>query len=45
MHFYHSPNQLGFIGGTVEACCGGGGPYHYNSSAQCGSLEANACEN
>ncbi|XP_062013019.1 GDSL esterase/lipase At1g28580-like isoform X1 [Rosa rugosa] len=45
MHFYHSPDQFGFIGGTVEACCGGGGPYNYNSSAQCGSLEASACEN
>ncbi|KAL6202473.1 hypothetical protein ACLB2K_026181 [Fragaria x ananassa] len=45
MHFYHSPDQFGFIGGTVKACCGGGGPYNYNSSAQCGSIEASACEN
>ncbi|KAK9936549.1 hypothetical protein M0R45_013385 [Rubus argutus] len=45
MHFYHSPYQYGFMGGTTKACCGGGGPYNYNSSAQCGSLKATACEN
>ncbi|XP_050368995.1 GDSL esterase/lipase At1g28600-like [Argentina anserina] len=43
--FYHSPDEFGFIGGTVEACCGCGGPYNYNSSAECGSIEASACEN
>ena len=26
----------GFIGGTRTACCGGGGPYNYNASAECG---------
>jgi hypothetical protein len=27
----------GSIGGTHTACCGGGGPYNYNASAECGS--------
>ncbi|XP_062162338.1 GDSL esterase/lipase At1g31550-like [Alnus glutinosa] len=37
MRFYRSPTQFGFIGGTHTACCGGGGPYNYNASAECGS--------
>ncbi|XP_059436721.1 GDSL esterase/lipase At1g28580-like [Corylus avellana] len=36
MRFYRSPTQYGFTGGTRTACCGGGGPYNYNASAECG---------
>ncbi|KAM2010458.1 hypothetical protein EV2_005059 [Malus domestica] len=46
LQLYQSPDQFGFTGETTKACCGGGGPYNYNSSALCGTPEANVlCEN
>lgn len=35
----------GFTGEVTKACCGGGGTYNYNSSAQCGLPAASACAN
>uniref|UniRef100_A0A0E0A1D8 Uncharacterized protein n=1 Tax=Oryza glumipatula TaxID=40148 RepID=A0A0E0A1D8_9ORYZ len=31
-------------GGSLRACCGGGGPYNWNGSAICGMAGAVACE-
>uniref|UniRef100_A0A2N9GG48 Uncharacterized protein n=1 Tax=Fagus sylvatica TaxID=28930 RepID=A0A2N9GG48_FAGSY len=44
MRFYRYPSQFGFSGGALTACCGGGGTYNYNTSAECGSPLASACE-
>ncbi|KAF6135722.1 hypothetical protein GIB67_028578 [Kingdonia uniflora] len=44
MQIYRSPSQLGFQKGALSTCCGGGGPYNYNNSAQCGSLGSSVCE-
>ncbi|XP_059439206.1 GDSL esterase/lipase At1g28580-like [Corylus avellana] len=45
MHLYRSPTQYGFTGGTLTACCGVGGPYNYNASAQCGTSSlVRACD-
>ncbi|KAF9589551.1 hypothetical protein IFM89_025584 [Coptis chinensis] len=38
------PTQLGFTGGALEACCGGGGPYNYNLTIQCGYNGSNVCD-
>lgn len=35
----------GFSGGALRACCGGGGPYNFNTSAQCGNDGATSCDN
>lgn len=33
----------GFGEGILSACCGGGGPYNYNSSALCGAPGTKVC--
>ncbi|KAJ0017134.1 hypothetical protein Pint_10439 [Pistacia integerrima] len=42
--FYHAPKRYGFTGGTLTACCGGGGPYNFNNSARCGHIGSKACK-
>ncbi|XP_071719717.1 GDSL esterase/lipase At1g28580-like [Rutidosis leptorrhynchoides] len=37
LQFYISPNEFGFSNGALNACCGGGGPFNYNQSAECSS--------
>ncbi|CDP21061.1 unnamed protein product [Coffea canephora] len=44
MRLYRSPNKYGFRGGALKACCGGGGPYNYNSSVECGYPPATSCD-
>lgn len=34
---------IGFSGGALRACCGGGGPYNFNNSARCGHTGSKAC--
>ncbi|KAI5331303.1 hypothetical protein L3X38_021429 [Prunus dulcis] len=36
--------QFGFTGETSKTCCGGGGPYNFNISAQCGDAGSSVCE-
>ncbi|KAF9588708.1 hypothetical protein IFM89_014584 [Coptis chinensis] len=43
IELYQFPNQLGFTGGDLTTCCGGGGPYNYNVSAKCGYQGSTAC--
>ncbi|KAB2637315.1 GDSL esterase/lipase [Pyrus ussuriensis x Pyrus communis] len=45
LQLYQSPKQFGFTWEATRACCGGGGTYNYNSSAQCGLTGASACAN
>ncbi|KAL3741746.1 hypothetical protein ACJRO7_017247 [Eucalyptus globulus] len=40
---YHTPKHYGFYGGTLRACCGGGGPFNFNNSARCGHTGSTAC--
>lgn len=42
---YRFPNQLGFNGGALQVCCGGGGPYNFNASSKCGCGASNVCSN
>ncbi|PSR98623.1 GDSL esterase/lipase [Actinidia chinensis var. chinensis] len=44
IRFYKSPIKFGFRGRALSACCGVGGPYNFNSSAQCGSSLSRACD-
>nr|POE94830.1 gdsl esterase/lipase [Quercus suber] len=44
MRFYRNPSQYGFTGGALTACCGGGGPYNFNTSAICGYPSVSACD-
>ncbi|XP_043687528.1 GDSL esterase/lipase At1g28570-like [Telopea speciosissima] len=44
MRFFRSPYQFGFLKGALAACCGGEGPYHYNSSVQCSYSGSTICE-
>ncbi|XP_071708883.1 GDSL esterase/lipase At1g28600-like [Rutidosis leptorrhynchoides] len=44
MQFYRSPEKFGFTNGALKACCGGGGPYNYNSSMKCGYGTATVCD-
>ncbi|KAI3456178.1 hypothetical protein Pfo_012841 [Paulownia fortunei] len=39
-----SPEEYGFAGGALRACCGGGGPYNVNTRVPCGNPEAICCE-
>ncbi|GLT29556.1 hypothetical protein SLA2020_044150 [Shorea laevis] len=45
LRLLHAPMHHGFYGGTLRACCGGGGPYNFNTSARCGHTGSVACEN
>ncbi|KAJ8626588.1 hypothetical protein MRB53_019895 [Persea americana] len=38
-----SPLEYGFCEDILSACCGGGGPYNYNSSAVCGAPGTMVC--
>ncbi|XP_071735839.1 GDSL esterase/lipase At1g28610-like isoform X2 [Rutidosis leptorrhynchoides] len=44
MQIYRSPEKYGFTNGGLKACCGGGGPYNFNSSAECGLTSASVCD-
>ncbi|KAE8669799.1 GDSL esterase/lipase [Hibiscus syriacus] len=44
MRFVHAPLHHGFYGGTLTACCGGGGPYNFNNSARCGHAGSKTCQ-
>ncbi|WOL03161.1 hypothetical protein Cni_G11881 [Canna indica] len=37
-------NELGFGNEPLVACCGGGGPYNYNSAVQCGDNGSTLCD-
>ncbi|XP_030547274.1 GDSL esterase/lipase At5g45910-like [Rhodamnia argentea] len=41
---YRTPKRYGFYGGTLSACCGGGGPYNLNKSAICGQPGSTVCK-
>ncbi|XP_042478669.1 GDSL esterase/lipase At1g28570-like [Macadamia integrifolia] len=43
MLLYSSPDQYGFSGSAVKACCGGGGQYNVEQSNPCGSPGASVC--
>ncbi|PKI64665.1 hypothetical protein CRG98_014954 [Punica granatum] len=42
--FYYKPKRYGFTGGTIIACCGGGGPYNFNLSRGCGQPGSTLCK-
>ncbi|XP_071708887.1 GDSL esterase/lipase At1g28570-like [Rutidosis leptorrhynchoides] len=44
MQIYRSPDKFGFTNGALKACCGGGGPFNFNSSANCGLESASVCD-
>ncbi|PWA98776.1 hypothetical protein CTI12_AA014950 [Artemisia annua] len=44
MKIYQSPDKFGFTNGALKACCGGGGPYNYNLSAECGLASTTVCD-
>ncbi|GER24477.1 GDSL esterase/lipase [Striga asiatica] len=44
MRFYLSPKEFGFTEGILRACCGKGGSYNFNGSAQCGLALSTCCE-
>ncbi|KAM7506003.1 hypothetical protein LguiB_004907 [Lonicera macranthoides] len=44
MPLFRSPQTYGFSKGGLRACCGGGGAYNYNSSAQCGEAGSTGCD-
>ncbi|XP_056175488.1 GDSL esterase/lipase At5g45910-like [Syzygium oleosum] len=44
MSIYRSPKHYGFYGGTPRACCGGGGPHNFNTTAVCGQTGATPCK-
>ncbi|KAK9152969.1 hypothetical protein Sjap_000449 [Stephania japonica] len=49
LSFFSSNNKgnydpSGFSKGGLRACCGGGGPYNYNTSAACGIQGFTVCE-
>ncbi|CAL1385561.1 unnamed protein product [Linum trigynum] len=44
MRIYRSPQQFGFTGGVLRACCGGGGPYNVNTTVNCGNPVVKPCD-
>lgn len=44
LQIYRSPDKFGFINGGLKACCGGGGPFNYISSAECGCPNTIVCD-
>ncbi|KAI3764184.1 hypothetical protein L2E82_14187 [Cichorium intybus] len=44
MQIFRSPHKFGFKNGALRACCGGGGKYNVNTSAECGSASASVCD-
>ncbi|XP_010912671.3 GDSL esterase/lipase At1g31550 [Elaeis guineensis] len=43
MSMFRSPQLSGFRSSPLPACCGGGGPYNFNSFLQCGNPGSNVC--
>lgn len=48
-HYHHAYLHYqflfaGFTNGALRACCGGGGPFNYNSTATCGHESATVCD-
>ncbi|KAL1834122.1 hypothetical protein DCAR_0104286 [Daucus carota subsp. sativus] len=43
MQLFLNPYKFGFSKGAITACCGGKGPYHYNTSEMCGQPLATVC--
>ncbi|KAL7606466.1 hypothetical protein Lser_V15G16356 [Lactuca serriola] len=43
MQIFRSPKKYGFTNGALKACCGGGGPFNYNSSVPCAHPSSNLC--
>ncbi|KAK1422718.1 hypothetical protein QVD17_18004 [Tagetes erecta] len=44
MQFFRSPQEYGFTSGGLTTCCGGGGPYNYNSQLECGNQPSMSCD-
>ncbi|XP_022029833.1 GDSL esterase/lipase At1g31550 isoform X2 [Helianthus annuus] len=44
MQIYRFPYKYGFINESLKTCCGGGGPFNYNSTAPCGDEYATVCD-
>lgn len=45
MQFINAPLRYGFHKETLlKVCCGGGGPYNFNTSARCGHTGSSVCE-
>ncbi|KAG8385465.1 hypothetical protein BUALT_Bualt03G0048100 [Buddleja alternifolia] len=44
LRFYLYPNEFGFSKGILRACCGTGGIYNYNASAECGIVPSTSCD-
>ncbi|KAJ0668663.1 putative sinapine esterase [Helianthus annuus] len=43
MQVFLSPHKYGFTNGALKACCGGGGPFNYNSSVACSEPLSTSC--
>ncbi|KAI7755906.1 hypothetical protein M8C21_013673, partial [Ambrosia artemisiifolia] len=43
MQAFLSPYKYGFTNGALKACCGGGGPFNYNSSVACSEPLSTSC--
>ncbi|KAK1424791.1 hypothetical protein QVD17_20129 [Tagetes erecta] len=43
MQIFLSPNIYGFTNGALKACCGGGGPFNYNTSVACADPLSTTC--
>ncbi|KAI3796801.1 hypothetical protein L1987_39487 [Smallanthus sonchifolius] len=43
MQVFLSPNTYGFTNGALNTCCGGGGPFNYNTSVACADPLSTTC--